>query len=67
MSFGDRFTERLVCRDARCLFRSTDGRESWTNVSAGLTTIPGRLAFDAANPNTVYAADGGVFVITFVP
>jgi hypothetical protein len=36
-------------------------------VSAGLTTIPGRLAFDAANPNTVYAADGGVFVITFVP
>jgi hypothetical protein len=50
------------------LLRSTDRGKSWTNVSAGLPRLPGRLAFDAADPNTVYAAtDAGVFVITFVP
>jgi hypothetical protein len=47
------------------LLRSTDRGKSWSDVSAGLTQLPGRLAFDAAHPDTVHAAtSAGVFVIT---
>jgi photosystem II stability/assembly factor-like uncharacterized protein len=47
------------------LLRSTDRGKSWSDVSAGLTQLPGRLAFDVAHPNTVHAAtSAGVFVIT---